>query len=116
MAAKANIVIDQGTDFSTTLTIKDTNGIILNLTDYTAAAQLRKHYTSQTATNFAIEFESPRSDGKLTIKLDRNVTANLESGRYVYDLEILDTVANTKSRLIEGIATVTPQVTFTEGV
>lgn len=116
MAAKANIVIDQGTDFSTTLTIRGTDGTILNLTGYTAAAQLRKHYTSQTATNFSIEFEAPRTNGQLTIKLDRNTTANLESGRYVYDLEILDTSANTKSRLIEGIATVTPQVTFTEGV
>jgi len=116
MAAKANIIIDQGTDFSTTLTIRDTAGAILNLTDYTAAAQLRKHYTSQTATNFTIEFESPRSAGQLTIKLDRLLTANLEAGRYVYDLEITDTSANTKSRLIEGIATVTPQVTFTEGV
>ena len=115
MAAKANIVIDQGNDFATTLTIRDSSGSVLDLTGYTAAAQIRKHYTSTTATNFTMQFESPRTDGKLTLKLDRLLTANLESGRYVYDLEILDTSANTKSRLIEGIATVTPQVTFTEG-
>jgi hypothetical protein len=37
-------------------------------------------------------------------------TANLKPGRYVYDLEIEDE-ANTVTRVIQGIAVVTPQVT-----
>jgi hypothetical protein len=110
MAAKANIIVDQGTDFSTTITVKNDDGVIIDLTGYTAAAQLRKHYTSETATDFTTAFETPRSAGLLTISLSRTQTANLDSGRYVYDVEVTD-AANTRSRLVEGIVTISPQVT-----
>jgi len=35
----------------------------------------------------------------------------LEEGRYVYDLEILQTSSSTITRVIEGIITIRPQVT-----
>ena len=35
VAAKANITVEQGTDFSTTLTVEDENGNATNLTGYT---------------------------------------------------------------------------------
>ena len=48
MGAKANILIDQGTDFSTVLTVTNDDGTATDLTGYTAAGQIRKHYTSST--------------------------------------------------------------------
>jgi len=110
MGAKANIVVDQGTDFSTVLTVTNDAGSVVDLTGYTANGHIRKHYTSSTAVPFSVTFTSPRSTGKLTISLSRTVTANIEAGRYVYDVEITDS-ANTRSRLVEGIVTVTPEVT-----
>ena len=98
MAAKANIIIEQGTDFSTTLTVEGDSGSATDLTGYTGAAQIRKHYGT------------PRTDGKLTLSLGRTVTANIADGRYVYDVELTNS-ANTRTRLVEGIVTVTPQVT-----
>ena len=110
MAAKANIIIDQGADFSTTITVTDDAGDAVDLTGYTGEGQIRKHYTSTTSTPITLNFGSPRSDGEITLSLGRTVTANMEAGRYVYDVEITSS-ANTRSRLIEGIATVTPEVT-----
>jgi len=110
MAAKANIVIDQGADFSTTITVTDSAGAVVDLTGYTGRGQIRKHYTSTTATNFTVSFGTPRSDGKVTLSLSNAVTTDMEAGRYVYDAEII-TAANVVSRLVEGIATVTPEVT-----
>jgi hypothetical protein len=110
MAAKANIVIDQGADFSTTVTVTDDAGDAVNLTGYTASGQIRKHYTSNTSIDFSISFGSPRTSGTVTLALSRDVTSAIESGRYVYDVEITSS-ANTRSRLVEGIATVTPEVT-----
>ena len=110
MAVKANIVIDQGSDFSSTITVTDDAGNAVDLTGYTASGQVRKHYTSSTAYDFTISFGTPRTDGTVTLSMGRDVTANLESGRYVYDVEITS-AANTRSRLVEGIATVTPEVT-----
>ena len=62
MATKANLVIDQGTTYTTDLT------------------------------------------------LNANQTSNIVSGRYVYDIELTD-ASNSVSRIVEGIVTVTPQVT-----
>jgi hypothetical protein len=110
MAAKANIVIDQGADFSTTITITDASGSVTNLTGYTARGQIRKHYTSSTSVGFSFAFGSPRTEGKLTLSLTNTQTANMAAGRYVYDVELIS-ASNTISRLVEGIATVTPEVT-----
>ena len=35
MGAKANIVVDQGTDFATTITVRDNSCTAVNLTNYT---------------------------------------------------------------------------------
>ena len=110
MAAKANIVIDQGADFSTTVTVTDDAGAAVDLTGYNASGQIRKHYTPNTAYNFTTSFATPRSTGQITLSLSRVTTANIEAGRYVYDVEITS-AANTRSRLVEGIATITPEVT-----
>jgi len=114
MAAKANIIVDQGTDFSTTITVRNDDGNLIDLAGYSAAGQIRKHYTSTTAVDFGTSFETPRSAGLLTLTLSRTQTANMEPGRYLYDVELTDS-ANTRSRLVEGVVTVTPQITSTEG-
>ena len=110
MSVKANIIIDQGTDFSSTITVKDDDGDITDLTGYSANGHIRKHFSSSSATVFETAFGTPRSEGKLTISLSRTVTSDMEAGRYVYDVELTNS-ANTRIRLLEGIATVTPEVT-----
>ncbi|CAB4162804.1 hypothetical protein UFOVP787_123 [uncultured Caudovirales phage] len=108
MATKANLVIDQGTTFSTDLALTDENGDAINLSGYTANSQIRKWYTS---TNAAASFTSliNVSSGVISLTLSANQTSNLSSGRYVYDVEIDN--GTTISRIVEGIVTVTPQVT-----
>lgn len=107
MALKGNISIDQGTDFSTTINVTDDNGDAVDLTSYTGAAQMRKHYTSSNSTSFVV---STTSGGEVSLSMNAAVTGALVPGRYVYDCEITDS-SNTVSRLVEGIVTVTPQVT-----
>jgi hypothetical protein len=109
MAAKANIVIDQGADFSTTITVED-NGSAVDLTGYSANGHIRKHYTSSTAYPLTCTFDADRTTGKLAISLGRTTSSAMEAGRYVYDVEITS-AANTRSRLVEGIVTITPEVT-----
>ena len=108
MAIKGNIVIDQGADFSTSINVTDDDGDAVNLADYTGAAQMRKHYTSSTAYNFTVDITS--ASGVVTLSMTANTTANIAAGRYVYDCELTDT-SNIVTRLVEGIVTVTPQVT-----
>ena len=54
MAAKANIVVDQGTTFTTYLALTEPDGTVLDLTGYTARGQIRKWYTSNSYTTFTM--------------------------------------------------------------
>ena len=107
MATKVNLVVDQGSTFQTSVTFNDENGNTINFSTYSGAAQMRKHFTSSNSVSFSVNMTS---NGVITLGLTANQTANLTSGRYVYDLEVTDS-SNLISRLIEGIITVTPNVT-----
>ena len=89
MATKANLVIDQGSTYSTDLELTDENGDALNLSGYTANSQIRRWYTS---TNAAATFTTSINvaSGTITLGLTANQTSNLTFGRYVYDVEITD--------------------------
>ena len=109
MATKANLVIDQGTTFSTVINLTDENGDALLLTNFQSESKIKKWYTSQNyiTVNTTINVGS----GSITLYLDSNTTSNMESGRYVYDVNLIDTTSNVVSRVVEGIVTVTPAVT-----
>ena len=109
MATISNLFVDQDADFTTTVTVNDSTGSALDLTNYTALGMIRKTYQSSTATTFTSAFVSPRTTGQITISLTDTQTAALESGRYVYDLVITDASGN-NTRVVEGIATVNPSV------
>tara|TARA_Y100000022_G_scaffold31774_1_gene25040 strand:+ start:5496 stop:5831 length:336 start_codon:yes stop_codon:yes gene_type:complete len=109
MAIIANIFIDQGADFSITVDVSDANGNQLNLTGYTAAAQMRKTYeSSSVSATFTTSIAA--ADGQVTLTLTDTVTTALSPGRYVYDLVVTDG-SSLSTRVVEGQAIVTPGVT-----
>jgi hypothetical protein len=107
MAQKLNLIVDQGTTFATSFTVNDDAGNPIDFTNYTGYGQMRKHYTSTNAVAFTV---TANSSGGVTLELNSNTTNSIEAGRYVYDVELV-APANTTSRVVEGIVTVTPQVT-----
>lgn len=107
MATKVNLIIDQGTTFVTAVTFNDESGSAIDFSSYTGQAQMRKHFTSSNSTSFSVSLSN---NGVVSLSLTANQTSNLVAGRYVYDLEVVDS-SNIISRLIEGIVTVTPNVT-----
>jgi len=108
MASISNIFIDQGTDFSITVDVTQADGAALNLTGYSAAAQIRKTYGSS---NVSAVFTTSISAaaGQVTLSLTDTQTSGLTAGRYVYDLNI--TSGSTTTRVVEGQAIITPGVT-----
>ena len=111
MATISNIYIDAGADYTTTVTVSDSSGAALDLTGYTAAAQIRKTYESSAATvAFTVAFVSPRTTGQIEISLTGAQTGAIDSGRYVYDV-LITSGASAKTRVVEGIATINPRVT-----
>lgn len=107
MATKANLIIDQGSDFHTEINITDEDDNPIDLSGYTGVSQLRKHYTSSTSTPFVVHVDIY---GNIQLVMSASTTANLVAGRYVYDVELVSS-GNVVTRVVEGIVTVTPQVT-----
>ena len=113
MAAIANLTIDQGASFSSDVTVKDANGNAFDLTGYTASAKMAKGFQStKTRTSITCTIQAPATNGLVTLSLTADQTTALDDGRYVYDLEILQTSSSTVTRVIEGIITVRPQVSI----
>jgi phage tail sheath gpL-like len=108
-----NTTIDQGSIWSVVLVYTDSNNVPVNLTGYTAAMQLRQNYNSTTAdltlttANGGITIVG--ATGTITITATATQTGLLDSGFYVYDLEL--TSGSNISRLIQGQLTVAEQVT-----
>lgn len=111
MAITTNLTIDQGSDFVATIKLYGTNTAPLDLTDYGAQAQLRKSYESATASaSFNVSIPAP-ANGEIQLSLIGTTSAALKYGRYVYDVLITNSSTGIKTRAVEGIVTVTPNVT-----
>lgn len=108
MAIKANLVVDQGSSFSATIDVTNADGTVFNLTGYTVAAQMRKNYTSSVAVTFSAAHTN--TGGAITLSLLPTITATIEPGRYLYDVEIRSS-GGSITRVVEGMVTVTPGMT-----
>lgn len=113
MAAGAyDIVCEQGSTFSRTLTVKDSNGDARDLSSHTARMQVRRT-TSSSTTIIELTTANGRiattSSGEIVLSISATDTAALTSGG-VYDLEIEDSGGNVE-RVVEGIFTLDLEVT-----
>jgi len=110
MASISNLIIDQGTTYSVTITVNDDTGSARNLTGYTGRSQMRRSYYTSANTAFTVSVTNP-ANGEISITLTAAQTANVKAGRYVYDLELVNSNTTTVERVVEGIVTVYPEVT-----
>ena len=113
MAVSYNVTIDQGADWYLDVTYDNPNGTPVNLTSYTAALQLRSLPESATAvlslsTGSGITITG--ATGLVAISATATQTRAIDEGTYYYDLEITSP-AGVVTRLVQGQAVVTPEVT-----
>lgn len=112
-AASWNFFVEQGATFTATITWRDANQILVNLTGYTARMQLR---TSLNSGSVALELTTENSrialggaGGTISLLISATDTAALGAGTYVYDLELVS--GSVVTRLLKGTVTVDPEVT-----
>jgi hypothetical protein len=111
-AAYQNLYLEQGTTFSITVNIDDVYGDTFDLSGFSANSQIRKSYYSANATaTFVTTIDGV--NGRITLDLSAEQTANISAGRYVYDTIISanNGVNTTVTRILEGIIDVSPRVT-----
>jgi hypothetical protein len=109
VATISNLYVDQGSFYRTYVTVTGTDGVALDLAGYTAAAQMRKSYSSSVAYSFQVSISSP-SQGRVKVELTSAQSRLIPAGRYLYDLEVTDP-SGEKLRVVEGIVTINPEIT-----
>lgn len=114
MAVAYDTTINQGADWYINFVYEDTDtGLPINITNYTAALQLRSLPSDTTAalsltTGSGITITG--AQGLVAVHATAVQTGAIIAGYYYYDVEITSP-ANVVTRLIQGQILVSPQVT-----
>ncbi len=106
MGSKANIYIDQGTDFRISLELFDGDDDDLVINTFSFFADLRKMYSAKRTAEFTIE----KNQNDITLILEADVTASLKPGKYEYDV-LMRKSSGEMSKIVEGLAIVIPTIT-----
>jgi len=108
----SNLVINTGSTFSQTFNLESTEtNSPLDLTNYTGASQMRKWAGASGKTDFTVTIKDPKTSGTIGIALTSGQTADLKSGRYVYNILITNTQNGTTDSVVEGMVLVREGVT-----
>ena len=105
MTETANIFLDKGSDFTTTLDVVDSSNASINMAAYTCTSTIKaNHSNSQvnaTSTSNLAFTATGYSNGSVILSLTDTQTGYLVGDkRYVYDLKVV--TGSTTTKLIEG--------------
>lgn len=114
ISAKYDFEIEQGTDVSVPLILKDKDGGVIDLTGYKARMQMRQQIASPeavdtlTTENDRIEIDG--TNGKITLHFTHEVTETYPAASLVYDVEIVSP-GNLVTRILKGKVKILGEVT-----
>lgn len=104
-----DIELYKGDYFPLRVTLVQPDLTPLNLTGYTASAQVRANYGDPVVYNFTVTIAAPET-GVVDLVLPSSVSAGIEPGSYIWDFQIREPSGNTRT-YIAGDITVYNEVT-----
>ena len=106
-----NLIIYKHTDFEQTFVLEDSqSNSAKDLTGFTGSCKMQRTLNLGSLTAFNLSFTN-RALGKLRISLTNAQTANIEEGKYFYELMLTDS-GGVVERVIEGQVIVKHPVTW----
>ena len=106
-----NLVIYKYTDFEQTFMLEDSStNSAKDLTGFTATCKMQRTLNLGSLTEFTLSFTN-RTLGKIRITLTDDQTAQIEDGKYFYELVLTDPNGIVE-RVIEGVVIVKHPVTW----
>ena len=106
-----NLIIYKHTDFEQTFVLEDgLSNSAKDLTDFTGTCRMQRTLNLGSLTGFTVTFVN-RLNGKVRISLTNTQTANIEDGKYFYELMLTDP-DGVVERVIEGVVIVKQPVTY----
>ena len=107
----SNLIIYKHTDFEQTFVLEDSqSNSAKDLTGFTGSCKMQRTLNLGSLTAFNLSFTN-RALGKLRISLTNAQTANIEEGKYFYELMLTDS-GGVVERVIEGQVIVKHPVTW----
>lgn len=102
-ATTVNLVVNQKASFEVTFNVLNSNSAPLDLTNYTSIAKFKPDIASpdNAAVAFTTTFANA-ANGSVTISLSPQQTSEMQIGRYVYDVAVVNNENNFKTRIVEG--------------
>ena len=106
-----NLLIYKHTDFEQTFVLEDSqSNSAKDLTGFTGTCRMQRTLNLGSLTSFSLSFTN-RSLGKVRISLTSTQTANIDDGKYFYELLLTDS-NGIAERVIEGVVIVKHPVTW----
>lgn len=109
MTTRANLYVDQGTDFAIVLDLFDAEGQEFDISYQTFKCEVRKVYSSTKAFEATLEIFQDSLVNNLELIIPADATRNEAPGKYQYDLIMFDGLQSTK--LLEGLLFLLPTIT-----
>lgn len=116
MTTRANLYIDQGTDFFTSLELETSTGEDFPITGKEFYCQVRKVFSSAIAFEADTEQVINGVTNVLNLIITADMTRNIESGKYQYDVLMKTTSSGQVTKILEGLLFILPSMTKIEEV
>ena len=100
MATIKNLEFVRGANAEIVIAVSNTNGGVMDLTQYTANASIKRHDESANVVYFQSNLYS---NGVMVLHLNAANTASFDNGRYVYKINITHAAANTTISIQRGL-------------
>lgn len=108
-----NFEFFQGDDYTFSITVKNADASVVDLTGYTAKMQARENYDSEsTVLDLSVDngIVVIPATGVIVVSISNTLTSAIDGGYYLYDLETSD-ANGLKSKIIFGKFEVLKEIT-----
>lgn len=115
-AGITNLTIEKGSTFDVTITLNDSSGNPVDLTEYVAVGKMRSSfYSNSHVYDITCTIVNPPTSGNINLHQDYTYTSNISPGRYFYNVDIVDSTNGIVKRVLEGNIIVIPSSAIYEG-
>lgn len=109
-AGYSDLYLDQGSTFTSQITLTDNTGLPYSLNNFVVFASAKRGYGSANTTINLNPTIYNANAGIIQLTANSQITSNIKAGRLVYDVKIQELVSNNVTRVLEGLIYVSPFV------
>jgi hypothetical protein len=113
MTTRANLYVDQNTDYATSLNLFTDSGEEFDITTQDFVCDVRKIYSTKVLFSPTLVIEPAGEIGVIELEVSAEDTKDLEPGKYQYDIVMKD--GSRRHKILEGLMFILPTVTRSNG-